>query len=245
VLSAVILISLGLFLSYGEVWLTYVGFTFSGFTAPVLILIWMTRNDRFEQEPWPLIAVTFGWGVFCGIFAAILNVAVAIPIFGTPGAAIIEEPIKICGVLWLAKHKKLGVEFNDHLDGLVYGAAAGAGFAGLENLNYIIEMTLSGGIPPLAAIAIRSSTSICHIAWSAIAGRSIGLAKALRGYTKLTDIIPGLMVVIPMHYIWNASFPGFDLLVMLPFFIIVLYRQIKAAQLDEARWGYKDSAPVE
>jgi len=244
-LVAVFLVVVGLFISYGGAWLSYLGLTLAGFAAPVLYLLWMVRNDRFEGEPLSLVAVTFGWGVFCGIFAALLNLFVAIPLLGTPGAAFVEEPLKLLGVYWLARHRRLSAEFNDHLDGMVYGAAAGAGFAGLENLHYIVEMIVGGGLPVLGAVAIRSASSLCHIAWSASAGRSLGLAKALRGRTRLGDLIPGLVVAIPMHFLWNALPAAFALFVLLPIYVGVVLRQVRTAQLDEARWGYPASAPVE
>lgn len=244
-LTAAVLIAVGLFMIYGSAWLSYLGLTLSGFIVPVLLLIWVARNDRFEREPLPLVAVTFGWGVFCGILAAVFNIFVAVPLLGPPGAAFVEEPLKMFGVLWLARHGRLGSEFNDHLDGMVYGAAVGAGFAGLENLYYILTLISQEGLPPVMAVAVRSATSICHIAWSAMASRSLGLAKVLRGSTRPSDLIPGLIVAIPMHFIWNASPPALDLLLLLPFFLTVLYRQVRVAQRDEARWGYLDSAPVE
>ncbi|MFQ6054259.1 MAG: PrsW family intramembrane metalloprotease, partial [Candidatus Bathyarchaeia archaeon] len=243
--AAVGLTLVGLSLGYGGTWIAYLGYTIAGFTAPVVYLIWMVRSDRFEREPLSIVALTFGWGVFSGILAAILNLSIAMPLLGPPGAAFIEEPLKMVGVYWLAEHGRLSAEFNDHLDGMVYGAAVGAGFAGLENLYYILQMISRGGLPPVTTIAIRSAASICHIAWSAMAGRSLGLAKALRGHTRLWDLIPGLVVAIPMHYIWNASPPTFSLFLLLPFFITVLSRQVRAAQRDEASWGYLSSAPVE
>lgn len=240
-----ILTLVGLFVSYGKTWLTFLGYTISGYAAPLIYLFWMTLNDRYEREPLALVALTFGWGAFCAIFASLLNFFVAVPLLGAPGAAIVEEPLKLMGVYWLANHPKIGSEFNDHLDGMIYGAAAGAGFAGLENLYYIIEMVTSGGSPPIIAIAIRSATSLSHIAWSAIAARSVGLAKALRGRNVVSDVIPGLMLVVPLHFMWNLFSPVITLFFLLPFNLSILFRQIKAAQDDEVRWGFMTKAPVE
>ncbi len=243
--AAIILIVIGMSMGYGGTWISYLGLTLSGFAAPILYLFWMVRNDRFEREPLPLIAVTFGWGIFCGIFAALLNLLVAIPLLGSPGAAFVEEPLKLLGVYWLARHKRLSAEFNDHLDGIVYGAAAGAGFAGMENLQYILEMILGGGLPAAGAVAVRSASSFCHIAWSASAGRSLGLAKAMRGYTRLRDLIPGLIIAILMHFLWNAVNAVIALSVLLPVYAIITLRLVRTAQQDEVRWGYQTSAPVE
>ena len=243
-LVSVGLILAGLFMGYGRLWIAYLGYTIAGFTAPVGYLVWMIRSDRFEQEPTSIVALTFGWGVFCGIVASVLNLFI-FSILGAPGASIVEEPLKLLGAYWVARHRRLGLEFNDHLDGMVYGAAAGAGFAGLENLYYILEMIQGRGIPALGAIAIRSATSFCHIVWSASAGRSLGLAKALRGRTLLSDLVPGLAVAIPMHFLWNASPPLISILMLFPLYAAILIRQVKAAQRDEESWGYPTKAPVE
>jgi RsiW-degrading membrane proteinase PrsW (M82 family) len=242
---AVFLMVIGLMVSYGQDWLSYYGYTLSGFAAPILYLIWMVRNDRYEREPLTLVILTFGWGAFCAIFAALFNIIFAVPLFGLLGAAFVEEPLKLLGVYWIARHHSVGSEFNDHLDGMIYGAAAGAGFAGLENLSYIMEMIISGGIPPLLAIAVRSATSFCHIAWSAMAGRSLGLAKALNGRTRRADLIPGLAVAVPLHFIWNLLSPAVSLFILLPLNLVVLVRLVRTALRDELRWGFQSSAPLE
>lgn len=241
----VVLTCMGLLVSYGQEWLRFLGYTFSAFAAPILYLVWMVRNDRYEREPLTLVLFTFGWGAFCAIFAAVFNTFVAIPLFGAPGAALIEEPLKLLGVYWIARHPSLGFEFNDHLDGMIYGAAAGAGFAGLENLSYIMRMIFDGGVPPFLAIVVRSAASFSHIAWSAVAGRSLGLAKALNGKSRVADLIPGLIVVVPLHFLWNLFSPAFALFILLPFNLVVLLRLVRTALDDEVRWGYATSAPVE
>ncbi len=245
VVTAIIFTLLALFLGVGDTWMTYMGFTIGGYAAPILYLIWMVRSDRFEREPLALILYAFGWGAFSTIIASVLNVVLAVPVLGAPGAAFVEEPLKIYGVYILAKNRRVGRELNDHLDGMVYGAAAGAGFAGVENIYYIIQMVSGGGVPPLAAIIIRSTTAFGHIAWSAMAGRTIGLAKALRGHIHLRDCIPGLIVSVSLHFLWNYLSPIISLGVILPFTVYSLTRLIRAALNDERQWGFSYQAPTE
>lgn len=244
-IMAVALVLGSLLLSFGSIWYQYIGLSIAGFATPILFLIWMVRNDRYEAEPLPLILYTFGWGAFSSIFAGILNSYLFIPLFGLPGAAFVEEPLKILGVSWLAMHRIHEAELNDHLDGMIYGAAVGAGFAGMENFYYIFTGVQDPSISVLTAIALRSAASLNHIVWSALAGRSIGLAEVLRGYSKRSDILPGLIVAIPLHFLWNYSNPLVALFILLPFNLWTLVQIVRTAQRDEKNWGYQTQAPVE
>lgn len=241
---AVLLLVVGLGTSYGGDWLSYLGFTLAGYAAPLLYVVWMVRSDRYEREPLALVAYCFGWGAFIGIAAGVLNAVVTSPLLGVGGAGFIEEPLKALGV-YLVARSRLGQEFNDHLDGMVYGAAAGAGFAGLENFWYIYEMIVNNSYPPLQAVLVRSMTAFMHIAWTATAGRSLGLAKALKGKVQLSDLAPGVLVAALIHMAWNTvpSFISFGFI--LPFMVESLRRQIRTALDDERRWGYECFAPDE
>lgn len=241
---AVLLLFMGLGVSYGGEWMSYMGFTLAGYAAPILLLVWMVRGDRYEREPLALVAYCFGWGAFIGIAAGVLNAVVTAPLLGVGGAGFIEEPLKALGV-YLVARGRLGSEFNDHLDGMVYGAAAGAGFAGLENFWYINEMIVNNSFPAIQAVLVRSMTAFMHIAWTATAGRSLGLAKALKGEVQLSDLAPGVLVAALIHMVWNTVPPFIAFGFILPFMVESLRRQIRTALDDERRWGYECFAPDE
>ncbi len=244
-LSALALLLLGLVVSYGGEWLTYIGFTVAGYAVPVLVLIYIVRSDVYEREPLAIVAYCFGWGTFSGILAGVLNNIFTGQVLGIGGAGFIEEPLKIYGVYRIAKSARVGDEFNDHLDGIIYGAAAGAGFAGVENFWYITEMVLNNAYPALVAILVRSITGVMHICWSAIAGRGLGVAKASKGYITGDDIIPGVLVAAVIHFLWNSSPGDISFFVILPFTIFGVRNMIKAALGDEKRWGFEFFAPDE
>jgi len=227
----VILTVIGLTLTTFGIWIKFLGFTIVAFTSPAILLIWMYYNDRFEREPLSLIALTFGWGVISTFPALIVNTLMRWP---PPFAALVEEPLKILGVYWLAKHKTLGKEFNDHLDGMVYGAAAGAGFAGTENILYIVRFAPKIGA--LTIIILRSITPISHMVFTAIAGRSLGIAKVRKGKINAKDLIPGLAAAITLHFLWNIS-SIISITILLPAYIMILTKLVREAQRDEILWG--------
>jgi RsiW-degrading membrane proteinase PrsW (M82 family) len=244
ILGAVILFSLGLVVTYGSEWMAYIGYLAAGYAAPMFYLVYMVRSDRYEREPLALVAYCFGWGAFSGIVAAVFNSLVTEPFLGVGGAGFIEEPLKIYGVYLIAS-SRVRDEFNDHIDGMVYGAAAGAGFAGLENFWYLYEMIVNLQYPALTAILVRSTTAFMHLAWSAIAGRSLGLAKVIKGKIELVDIVPGVLVAAVLHMMWNLSDPLIAFAVILPFTLASLRQQIRTGLRDEERWGYQCFAPDE
>jgi len=73
----------------------------------------------------------------------------------------------------------------------------------------------------------------------------MGLAEVLRGYSMRSDIIPGLVVAIPLHFLWNFIDPLIALLIILPFNLIIIVRMVRAAQRDEFNWSYETKAPIE
>jgi RsiW-degrading membrane proteinase PrsW (M82 family) len=243
--SAVVLLVMGLGISYGGEWLTYIGLTAAGYAVPIIVLAYIVRSDVYEREPLAVVAYCFGWGAFSGVLAGVLNTLITEPFLGVGGAGFIEEPLKIWGVYQIAKSARMKNEFNDHLDGIIYGAAAGAGFAGLENFWYISEMVLNNTYPAFFAILIRSLTGIMHISWSAIAGRSLGVAKATRGNIKRSDMLPGILVAAFLHFLWNSLSGDISLFLILPFTLGGLSNMIRAAVEDEKRWGFEFFAPDE
>jgi RsiW-degrading membrane proteinase PrsW (M82 family) len=235
----------GMFLMNSTQWLRYWGIVIVGFIAPVLYYLWLYKSDKFEREPLGVVIFLLGWGIFCGIFVLHLNTYVAIPLMGLPGAAFTEEAIKAVGIYWIARHKRLGKEFNDHMDGMVYGAVAGVGFAGLENYRYLYFNVVNGAFPLLKTSLIRSITAVGHIIWTGLIGRVLGVAKVRRGYLVPLDFLAAVPVGIILHFLWNAATPLISVFYLFPIYIFIFYRNVVAAQKDEEIWGYKIRAPIE
>jgi RsiW-degrading membrane proteinase PrsW (M82 family) len=215
------------------------GVSLAGSIAPSVYVFWMYFNDRFEREPIALIAYTFGWGAFSSIIAYFVNTCL-FAIIPAPYivAPLVEEPLKMIGVYWLAAMSSFGKEFNNHLDGLIYGVAAGSGFAAVENFSYIAKGAPTGQI--LEMFLLRSVTPIMHAFCTGFVGRWLGLSKVRQGRIIWLDLIPGLVVAMLIHGLWNGLpyIIGFFVLLLSIPIAFLMYRFAKEASRDETSWGY-------
>lgn len=230
----------------GTLWIQYLGFVMAGAISPLIFVAWLFKQDRLEPEPVQIPLLLLGWGVMSAAVIAIFHNT--IPIFVAAQAwiagPILEEPAKILGVYLLATMLRYRNEFNDHLDGLVWGAAAGAGFAIAENFIYIYNFTVLGN--PLGEIVlVRNTSAIMHTALTAIVGRWLGLMKAKYGTIRPEDLVPGLVVAMIIHALWNTQ-----ILILKPILMGILvysvYKYAGEAIKDEGSWGWSiGHAPIE
>ncbi|MEM3032081.1 MAG: PrsW family glutamic-type intramembrane protease [Nitrososphaerota archaeon] len=203
-------------------------------------LAWMRMNDRLEPEPVWLVALAWGWGVFSILPAIIINNL----LIGTVGwsglAGFTEEPIKILGVYLIATSPKLRSEFNDHLDGLLYGAAAGLGFAFGENILYIARSLEAA---PLI-IPVRIITMSMHMFTTGLIGYWMGYLKVHGLALRFSALLPALAFSAFTHMLWNtiADLLGTIALIVVfiwgPVLVYHLSKMAREALVDEYFWGY-------
>jgi RsiW-degrading membrane proteinase PrsW (M82 family) len=215
-------------------------------TLPVpLYLVLVLWIDRYEAEPFWMLATAFFWGALVAVFFAFLintvsgaavtlatNSVRAGHTFGAViSAPIVEETSKalILFIFFFLKRD----EFDGVIDGIVYAAMAGLGFAMTENVQYYGRAVMEAGSGGLTLVFILRGAlaPFSHPLFTSLTGIGLGLARQTRN-TALKWIAPplGLMAAISMHSIWNGSgviFGGaaFILtypLIMIPAFFIML-----------------------
>lgn len=224
------------------------------YSVALIYLIIIYRTDKYEKEPFKFIVFIFVTGVACGIIAAPINDLIG-PIFQAAlgNAALIgpftEEPLKALGFYYLVTRKQFSKEFNTPLDGIVYGFAAGMGFFAMENFIYYLNPQVGG--PEL--LLLRSFLLWGHGVWVATTGLWLAIAKTQRGFLKRTDLVPGMVVAIFLHFMWNGwqGWLGWNLgwvalIGQLIFQFWYMKKIIREALRDEVLWGYgQGMAPVE
>ncbi|RYJ12787.1 PrsW family intramembrane metalloprotease [Halogeometricum borinquense] len=176
-------------------------------------------SDITTGEPLVLLVGTFLLSVLTASFAARLNSYLGgyFEILGFAGTLLsfflvvgpVEESMKLLAVRLFAYTDD---RFNSVVDGAVYGAMAGLGFAFIENAIYITRelpmqnLDLSLGLLGMGGsiTAARALAGPGHVIYSAIAGYYLGLAKFNRE-NRGPIIIKGLLIAAFVHAMYNVT----------------------------------------
>lgn len=187
----------------------------AAFVPPVAYTIWVRNLEDHEREPWSGLSKAFGWGATGGVVVALVLHAVlgarpdAVAALGVSGAVftavivapVVEEVTKVLGLPWIDD------PYVEPEDGLVYGAAAGFGFAATENLVYAASAYLDAGVTALAtSLVVRSiSSAFLHGAASALVGFGLWRRRAGVGDTGQLVGLYGVAVLVHAAYNLGAS----------------------------------------
>ena len=188
--------------------------------VPALAIVgYFWYGDPTRREPLDNLAITFVLAVVFASFALVVNSAFQIAFGFIPivGLALyyflvvgpIEEVVKLLAVRSYAFDTE---SFDAVIDGAVYGAVAGLGFATIENAVYIIQgyiqvASSGGGMALEGALATAASRSFVgpgHVLYSAIAGYYLGLAK-FNDDNFGPIVVKGLLIAITLHAIYNTT----------------------------------------
>jgi RsiW-degrading membrane proteinase PrsW (M82 family) len=177
--------------------------------------------DRYEKEPAWLLILAFLWGA---IPAALLSVVVEVildaGILAVAGdslvgalasvsvaAPVVEESAKaiaLAGLVLLFRH-----EFDDVLDGIIYGAMIGFGFALTENVfAYFLPILYEEGLGAgLVNILMRTVVfGFNHAFWTGIVGATVGYARLARNVpVRLLAPASGWVAAVSLHGLHNAG----------------------------------------
>lgn len=215
------------------------GFVLAALPVPVYVILalWL---DRFEPEPPRTLLQTFAWGATVAVFVALMvnmlsqDVLASIAgeraaeLFGgLVTAPVVEEVAK--GFALLVLFRELKDEFDGVVDGVVYAAMVGLGFAMVENVEYY-GRAITEGESSMVTFFLRGMLSpFAHPLFTSMFGIGLGIVRERHGQAKSWAApVLGLTAAVALHSLWNmsATFEGWFyslyLLVMLPVFIGVL-----------------------
>ncbi len=177
------------------------------------ILYWV---DQYHRGPIRLLAIAFTWGAIPALlvsFAVQLFFRLPPDLMGFHAlevirlgliAPVLEEVLKAAGVLFIFWRYRRG--FTDILDGMIYGAMVGFGFAFISNLFRYAGDFMSLGMPALnlGFIVVRTVNVLDHGLYTAIFGTAVGLATVTRRRLRFWSLIAiGLVLAIGTHALQN------------------------------------------
>lgn len=194
------------------------------YALPVFLIVYYL--DLYEREPLPLVFAALVWGgVAATTLSAIANggwglvvARVAGPEFAARWTAaltapLVEETLKGVGVVLIYLIAR--DEVDDVMDGFVYGAVCGLGFAVVEDVFYF--MNVFGGQPAgvLRGFFLRvlASGLYSHVLYTGLVGMGIGYVVSRRSSVtraRRVWICAGLCALAVFgHFLWNS--PWLDL----------------------------------
>lgn len=208
--------------------------------APALFLIWyFNHRDKYEPEPKRKILKIFLLGAMMVIPAAIAEPLLINAVGKVVGGlfnifiisffiiAPIEEILKYFAVRrWIYR----STEFNEIMDGIVYGVSASLGFATVENVLYVFQFGMTTGI-------IRAFFAVpAHACFGALMGYYMGLAKFNHAQESRL-IIRGILLATLLHGLYDflsLTQSSFSSLVILLLVILFLWirNQLRRAEID-------------
>src|ERR671921_1490625 len=200
-----------------------VGLLVSVAAASIPALIYATivlRLDRYEIEPLRALLACFTWGAVGAILFSVaagllfqfaveeaLGAEIAAAASVVIGAPLVEESFK--GIAVLAVLIFARDEIDSTLDGLVYGALVGVGFAMTENILYFGQAYLEGGLGEFGTLVLGRAVlgGLGHPAYTAITGAAIGWARGRygRGIARVIVPILGWAPAVALHVAWNGG----------------------------------------
>lgn len=211
--------------------------------------------DRYEKEPLWMLGMAFLWGATGAVFIAFILNSINSALFGAVGGAeaasfggsvisapLVEETAKALALVVFFIWKKN--EFDGVLDGVVYAAMVGLGFAMTENVSYYGQAMANGALA--GTVFVRGILApFSHPLFTAMTGVGLGIARETtkRGL-KLISPLFGLALAMGLHALWNLSagvggaFLPVYLMVMMPAMAalvgIVLYAQGRERRIIRA-----------
>jgi RsiW-degrading membrane proteinase PrsW (M82 family) len=165
-------------------------------------------NARRNVSLYQVVRLVFMGGIISLILSLILfevTSSLKLGWLGASVAGLAEEPGKLLALLTVTSIPK----YKYKLNGLLFGAAVGTGFAAFESAGYALRAGLFDAKLMTDMIMERGMLSpFAHIAWTAIAGCALWRVKGESGFSisMLQDgrFLKLFALPVVLHMLWNS-----------------------------------------
>jgi len=205
----------------------------------LLIILFFVKSDLFP-EPNNQIFKIFFYGVLLCIPAFIINTALG-TFFANAGfngvllpsllsAAPVEEILKFIVLYYLVYKMK---DFNEPIDGIVYGVTVSLGFATLENIYYVYVLSDYYNVSSQSLAMLRSFSTIpAHGIFGATMGYFFMKYSFIRKQDNLTlCIIVPILLHASYNFFVSTNFLAALLIIIISWFILLnAFSKLKSKQ---------------
>lgn len=206
--------------------------------APAIVILgYYMRISRSAPEPWSRVIACFVAGAVAFAIAAPLEGQLAqfVPrerpwIWALVVVAPVEETLKLLAVLAAGPSTR---RYDRVSSGVIYGVAAAAGFACIENVAYVREFGFSTAV-------LRAVTAVpAHTLHGALSGLGLGVLHRVHPHRRARVAANGLAAAILLHAAYDGLLLGGGslrgLVVVLvtaeALFVHFVYKRVREADL--------------
>jgi RsiW-degrading membrane proteinase PrsW (M82 family) len=194
------------------------------FLVPVTYVSFFYERRRLSSVNMASTAMAFVYGGLLGVIAASILEPLFIrklDVVTVFVVGLIEELVKILGVLVVARHRR----HDSEMDGLILGAAAGMGFAALESMGYAFTAFLQsqGSLSSTVSVELLRGilSPLGHGTWTAILVSVLFRESKARRFRINFRVIGAYLLVVVLHGLWDGIpsllsalvGPGVDILI--------------------------------
>lgn len=220
--------------------------------VPLLYVYYLDLRNQFVDPRWRVLVATFLLGA---LLAAPLALILELILPAGTGKLLpslvtgaIEEFAKAVTVLWLLRKSHRYLMFE--MDGIIIGAAAGMGFAAIEDIAYGASAFDHGLTNVVTTVWLRLLLgAFGHGTWTAIVVGTIWRVRGSRRSRVIPSVLAAYLVAVCLHALWDWN-PAPDLWVLVWFLgvgilgLLILRTMIHHALAQEADYLAAHPSPA-
>jgi protease PrsW len=185
------------------------------FLVPVTYVVFLYEHGAFRRVAPPVVALTFFFGGVLGTMAAQLleqQLVHGLGLLAMLAVGFSEEVAKLVAIAWLIPRR----EYRSTWHGIIFGAAAGMGFAAFESMGYGFTFLLRsrGDLDVLGEVLLTRGllAPLGHGTWAAIVAGVLWRER----FRINGAVLRAFFGVIALHGLWDWTASAIPIGIGLP-----------------------------
>jgi protease PrsW len=189
------------------------------FLVPVTYVVFLYEHGVFTRVSPPVVALTFFFGGVLGTMAAQLieqQLVHGLGLVAMLAVGFSEEVAKLIAIAWLFGKQ----EYRSTWHGIIFGAAAGMGFAAFESMGYGFTFLLQsrGNLDVLGEVLLTRGllSPLGHGTWAAIVAGVLWRERQEGLFRINGAVLRAFFGVVILHGLWDWTASAIPIGIALP-----------------------------